>query len=297
VQIDKSHLSFFGQVPLGQKSINLPSYKDEFGFQVKPGDAVFRWTDTELRNQDRLADLRTLSESIVLQLDTKTLGYFWDPVYKGTAKPSSHGNNPIIQDLELDPINSKLWIKQSSKPHQEKQWISYSFHDISKNPVAKRAALRATPVWSTSNPSNMELAYEADRLELDAVDAIAKLVRGMSILDKEIDDNLDSLIYDPFTGIELGTCKSRTSRHRLKSERWMPQDLNQVMGVAREKCGGAQISSAFVFYESDLSSEFEVLKAVVDDNKVRAIYGLSPSQALRDESRFAIDLNGDGFLG
>jgi len=230
----------------------------------------------------------------VLQLDTRSLGYFWEPVYKGTAKPSSSDSNPIIQDLELDPEESKLWIKQNSQSSRYKQWISYSFDDISKNPKAKQAALRATPIWDTSNLSGTGLDHETDRIQIDAREAIGVMIDGMSILEQEINDDLNSLTHDPLTGKEL---EIRSSGKRLASDQWLPKDLNLVKGVRHQDYGSSHHSAATVFYDCAGSSGFELLKAIIDNNEAVAIYGLNQNQVLRNESRYNLDLNTDGLLG
>ena len=200
LQIDSSHLSFFGQIPLGQKAAPLNAYKDEYGFDVKAGESVFRWTDSELRNRDQLSQMRSLSESIVVQLDTRALGYFWEPRYQGKAIPSSTDKNPIIDDLQLNEQESKLWIKKKIQPDQPMKWISHTFEEISKNPAAQREALRATTVWDTELPAQSAQKSNENRVAIDMEDSITGLTKGMTLLKKEIKSGIDKLNFDPLTG-------------------------------------------------------------------------------------------------
>ena len=294
LQIDSSHLSFFGQIPLGQKAAPLNAYKDEYGFDVKAGESVFRWTDSELRNRDQLSQMRSLSESIVVQLDTRALGYFWEPRYQGKAIPSSTDKNPIIDDLQLDEQESKLWIKKKIQPDQPMKWISHTFEEISKNPAAQREALRATTVWDTELPAQSAQKSNENRVAIDMEDSITGLTKGMTLLKKEIKSGIDKLNFDPLTGEQL----SLTTAGRLINKKEMlPLDLNDVRGVVAQGYGPARSDSAMVYYTAPENSKFALLKAIVDNNSAKAIYGLNQNQVLRDESRFGIDLNRDNFLG
>jgi hypothetical protein len=294
LQIDSSHLSFFGQIPLGQKAAPLNAYKDEYGFDVKAGESVFRWTDSELRNRDQLSQMRSLSESIVVQLDTRALGYFWEPRYQGKAIPSSTDKNPIIDDLKLDEQESKLWIKKKIQPDQPMKWISHTFEEISKNPAAQREALRATTVWDTELPAQSAQKSNENRVAIDTEDSITGLTKGMTLLKKEIKSGIDKLNFDPLTGEQLSFS---TAGRLINKKEMLPLDLNDVRGVIAQSYGKARSDSAMVYYTAPENSKFALLKAIVDNNAAKAIYGLKQNQVLRDESRFGIDLNRDNFLG
>jgi hypothetical protein len=143
VRIGTDHLGFFGQLSANSKiegqKVNPPAYTDETGFNVEAGDALFRWTDSSLKNKPEYQKMRQVTDRIVLQLDTKKLGYYWDIKYKserGQVLPQ----NP--SDLSIDKQNSKLWIRQPTR-----DWTFYTLAQTETNPVAKDAASKAQPQW------------------------------------------------------------------------------------------------------------------------------------------------------
>ena len=143
VRIGTDHLGFFGQLSANSKiegqKVNPPAYTDETGFNVEAGDAFFRWTDSSLKNKPEYQKMRQVTDRIVLQMDTKKLGYYWDIKYKserGQVLPQ----NP--SDLSIDKQNSKLWIRQPTR-----DWTFYTLAQTETNPVAKDAASKAQPQW------------------------------------------------------------------------------------------------------------------------------------------------------
>lgn len=150
--INSDDMAFFGQLPLGTE---LPSYRDQFGFPVEANEHIFRWTDTELLNQGELEKRKTLSETLAVQLDTRSLGYYWDIKYNDPiVSPNAQDlNNPKLKDLTINQKSSKLWYKDKDAA-QVVTWKNFTFADItSGNPDAVTAARRATPIWSQEKPN------------------------------------------------------------------------------------------------------------------------------------------------
>lgn len=289
IQIDASHLSFFGQIPLAQKSIPQPAYVDEYGFSVDQGDRVFRWTDTSLENSGQLRKLQTLSEKIIVQFDTRKLGYYWDPRYKSDAPSGNVDNNPVINNLQLDLQGSKLWVK-----NQSREWISYTFDQLSKDPLAQKRALEATPVWDTATPPTSSNVQRSSQQAIDTEDTITGMIKGMNLLDKEASSGIDDLVFKPLRKKSLDeSIRGSFLRDNLLA----PQDLNEVRGVVRQRISEKNINSAVIYYEAPKDSRFALLKAFVADDSILGVYGLKQRQVLRDESLFNFDFNRDGFLG
>jgi len=148
--INSDDIAFFGQLPFGTK---LPGYPDQYNFQVEANERIFRWTDTELLNQGELEKRKTLSETLAVQLDTRSLGYYWDIKYNDPiVSPNAQDpNNPKLKDLTINQNSSKLWYRDAA---QDGTWKNFTFADItSGNRDAVTAARRATPIWSQSQPN------------------------------------------------------------------------------------------------------------------------------------------------
>ncbi|MEX0588344.1 MAG: hypothetical protein WD136_03725 [Cyanobium sp.] len=225
-KVDASHLSFFGQTQLAQKAAPLAAYKDEFGFNVPTGERVFRWTDTSLLNNGQLNKLKTLSEKIIVQLDTRKLGYYWDPRYKGDASSSSVAGNPVINNLQLNLQESRLWYKNNSR-----EWSSYTYNELSVDPMAQRLALQASPVWDTTTPVLFGDSPKAGRRAVDTADTITGIIDGMNLLEVEIDNGIDDLV--------LSSTDSRMTRGEVRGRLlndplFSLKDLNDVVGVVNQ---------------------------------------------------------------
>lgn len=146
VPITKDNLSFFGQVDPAKASVLVP-YVDQYSFPVAQGTPLFRWTDDSLKNNENLLNtLRSNSERIVIQLDTMSLGYYWDIRYLGEAS----GPDTPINNLSVDQQASKLWVVNPD-PGAAQRWIGYSLEDLAANPDL---STKATPIWSLGNPNN-----------------------------------------------------------------------------------------------------------------------------------------------
>lgn len=174
------------------------------------------------------------------------------------------------------------------------KWISHTFEEISQNPAAKREALRATTVWDTELPAQSAQNSIKNRVKIDMEDSITGLTKGMTLLEKEIKSDIDKLNFDPLTGKQL---RLRTAGRLINKKEMLPLDLNDVRVVIAQDYGPAKADSAMVYYTAPEDSKFVLLKAIVDNNAVKAIYGLNQNQVLRDETRFRIDLTQDNFLG
>jgi hypothetical protein len=148
VPITQKNLGFFGQV-VPDSDIKLPAYQDQYRFPVPDGTSVFRWTDTELDNDSaRLNQLRSNSERIVLQLDTMTLGYYWDIRYSGQTNADG-----TIDNLSVNKDTSKLWIRRNNpKTGEFIAWDSYSLRQTETDKKAKDFASKAKPVWLVKAP-------------------------------------------------------------------------------------------------------------------------------------------------
>jgi hypothetical protein len=140
VPITKDHLSFFGQVDPSKASV-AEAYNDQYDFPVAQGSPLFRWNDPALKNAGLLDTLRSNSERIVIQLDTMSLGYYWDIHYLGEASgPDSPITNPRV-----DEKASKLWVvNPDAGAAVEDRWIGYSLEDLAANP---ELAKKGNPVW------------------------------------------------------------------------------------------------------------------------------------------------------
>lgn len=146
VPITKDNLSFFGQVDPAKASVLVP-YVDQYSFPVVQGTPLFRWTDDSLKNNEELLNtLRSNSERIVIQLDTMSLGYYWDIRYLGEAS----GPDTPINNLSVDQKASKLWVVNPD-PGAAQRWIGYSLEDLAANP---ELTTKATPIWSLGNPNS-----------------------------------------------------------------------------------------------------------------------------------------------
>lgn len=166
VRINKDHLGFFGQLSANSKikgqEVIPPAYTDDTDFNVEAGDSLFRWTDNGLKNKqnDIYQKMREVTDRLIVQLDTKKLGYYWDIKYKserGKVLPQ----NP--SDLSIDKQNSKLWIRNPTR-----EWTSFTLAQTETDPVAKDAASKAQPQWIVPSSAKAPLAVKPVDLPLTA---------------------------------------------------------------------------------------------------------------------------------
>ena len=277
-QIGQNNLGFFGQVEMQSDSTarqdpDLATYIDQYGFAVEAGTRLFRWNDATLSNDvTRLAHMRGRSERIVAQLDTMTLGYYWDPRFKGSV--SSTDANPKIQDLSLDNEASSLWIRQNG-PDGNPVWIPYSYNSIAQDNNIKILADKATPKWYRQDPTATQPQSDFE------------------LLATEMSVRLDELTHAKAPGVGPF---ARSRGKQLKSDQFDLNNLNTVKDVVIQ--GGQDNRRAVVYYESPKrnNKEIAILKTVINDNVVYPEYALNAKQLKREETQLCQDINGDGLI-
>lgn len=279
--INQQHLGFFGQVVFGDRHVALPEYQDQYRFTVAAGSPVFRWTDTAIPTE-QLNQLRANSERIAIQLDTMTLGYYWDINYAGELATGSN-----IQNLRIDPEASKLWIRRNDPSTGEfVAWDSYSLAQTQSDPEAQKLARLATPLWSLNQPT-------APALSVNPLESQSDLVTGLELLEQEA-GSLDTLSLNSSKANRQ--LLSATGKW-LKREALLLNDLNTVVAVDRELIAGDSEPSATVYYQAPAGSRYSLLKTNILDGESRGIYGLRANQISSEELATGLDLNGDYLLG
>ena len=278
-EIDETNLGFFGQVEMqtgitAQNDPDLASYIDQYGFEVKQGTPLFRWTDASLRNDiERLGRMKSRCERIVAQLDTMTLGYYWDNQFKGNVS-STTDTNPKIKGLDLDKEASKLWIRQDGNTGTS-TWKSYSYASLEKDPNLQQYARKATPTWKRQAPAKTEL------------------LTHLESLDAEMSGTLEDLV-PVMPGARAPRVEARGKL--LKSDQFDLTDLNTVTDIVIE---GGENPYAVVYHKPAASknSQIKMLKTIIDNNTVFPTYGLNKDELLLEERKFNDDLDANGLIG
>ncbi len=218
--------------------------------------------------------MKQRSERIVTQIDTMTLGYYWDIRYQGQASSPTE-SNPKINNLTIDEQASKLWIREDGADGNP-SWKSYSYASIETDPAVHALARKATPLWSRQVPASMELQVQ------------------LATLDTEMSGTLNEL--EPATD---GAQAPRTGSEGklLESNQFALTDLNTVKDIIIE--GGTNNSYAVVYHKrpAGSSKEVKILKTIIDNNIAFPTHGLSRQEILKDEQLFNQDLDDNGLIG
>ena len=276
-EIDQANLGFFGQIEMlkgveAEKDADLlTGYTDQYGFEVKQGTHLFRWNDTTLRNDmERLGRMQSRSERIVAQLDTMTLGYYWDNQFKGNVS-STTDTNPKIEGLGLDKEASKLWIRTGPST-----WESHSYASLEKSPELQVLAKHATPQWFSQPPTK------------------SKLLTGLESLDTEMSGTLDDLV-PAMPGARAPRVEARGKL--LKSHQFDLTDLNTVKDIVIE---GGENPYDVIYHKpqpaASKNGQIKMLKTIIDNNTVFPTYGLSKQELLLEERKFNEDLDANGLI-
>ena len=179
VQINQNHLNFFGTIAIGVDGISpLKNYKSENGFQFSSTDPSvaamthdgayqFYWNDAKRI----IGDAHEASRDITIQFDSRSLGWFWQPVLKSSlpAGQKSVSEESFSNSLSLDYTASKLWIRDDAK------WISFSFFEIGNITEAYQASLQAQTFYQVNGRRGSKVS-DNQKFTMDLANDLENLI-------------------------------------------------------------------------------------------------------------------------
>ena len=209
-QITNQNLDFFGTIAAGVSGINpLKNYTAKNGFVFSSDDTSvasmapegayqFYWNDKDnptlqTSERDLLNEARESSQSLSIQFDSRSLGWYWQPSYKSTLPPGTL--NPTEEQLRdaisIDENASKLWIVSED---DATKWEYHTFADFRTKTEAFQDSLLAKTFYQKQSRSGG--AVDADQK------ATKKLVQDFDIL-KDIMPDLNELKQNSAAQVKL----------------------------------------------------------------------------------------------
>lgn len=280
-QITQQNLDFFGTIVVGVDGISpLKNYTAKNGFifssenpniasMAPQGSYQFYWNDKDnpslqLNGRDLLNEARESSQSLSIQFDSRSLGWYWQPSYKSTLSPDI--KNPTEEQLKnsitIDENASRLWVVDEA---DATKWIYHTFADFKTDSEAFQNSLLAKTFYQIQNRTS---PVDADQK------ATNQLVKDFDIL-KDIMPDLNDLQQSSTAKVQL-------------------TNLGQITAVTSNGSG------ADVFFIPDQSNG-NVYKMTINARS-NGIYASNPVEQkasavwLFEESNMR-DIDADGLIG
>ena len=133
-------------------------------------------------------NLQQYTSNVSLEFDSRTLGWYWQPVIK--VLPNLEDNyNPDLQSIDFD--QSRLWIKNAL----EAKWEYTSFADLSFNTKAYSNSKRATTFYYSALDGQGDLEIKRRSDEIQQLDLLASFLPDIRSLDQRLIRDDRSRIY------------------------------------------------------------------------------------------------------
>lgn len=291
-QITQQNLDFFGTIVVGVDGINpLKNYTAKNGFvfssenpnvaSLAPqGSYQFYWNDKDnpslqLNGRDLLNDARESSQSLSIQFDSRSLGWYWQPSYKSTLSPEI--KNPTEEQLKnsitIDENASKLWVVDEA---DATKWIYHTFADFKTDSEAFQNSLLAKTFYQIQNRTS---PVDADQK------ATNQLVKDFDVL-KEIMPDLNDLQQSSTAKVQLsnlGQITAVTPNGRGADVFFIPdQNIGTVYKMTISPHGDQIIASNPVQQKSSSVWLFE--ESNMRDIDADGLIGVSGIEATKYES-------------
>lgn len=268
--ITAKHLDIFGHISLGNEREGispLRNYTADNGFvfaSERPGvvsaspegSYIFYWNDTVGLSAKGLDEARQKSAAITIDFDPRKLGWYWQPAFKQATIFDSSSPESVLNSLELDTANSRLWYNKGSK------WEFYTYDQIETNISAMITALRSKTFYAVTQGG-------AEKREASQV-ANEKLINGLFMLG------------DYFT--ELGNLQQGwTTGPRLEK-------LYEVTGVSKTDSG------VLVYFAKDSGTFSMAVREVDGQAVAEPPKPMLKMAVRAVESAAQIDIDADGVI-
>lgn len=134
------------------------------------------------------SNLREFTSNISLEFDSRTLGWYWQPVLQ-TAASSDAMFNSEQQNLDLE--RSKLWIKDRTSG----RWNATSFIDLNYNTKAYQDSLKATTFYVSSMNGEGRKEVEKRQQRDQQLSRLDTIMSDLRTLDQSLVRDERSRVY------------------------------------------------------------------------------------------------------